>query len=116
MVRKQSKTNGLSFRVWEGDNGDKYPMQVSRTNGGSMEFITGPNAFLHFQVMSNDETPLRNGLLELTTNRLASWTKEIHNKAGNLLLTDGRVLQVSTKALRQTIESSGVATNRLQIP
>src|ERR1041385_4057709 len=45
---------GLSWRVWEGDNNDKYPMQVPETNGGTMEFITGPNAFRHFQVMSNE--------------------------------------------------------------
>ena len=29
------KQIGLSFRLWEGDNGDKYPMSVSVTNGGS---------------------------------------------------------------------------------
>jgi prepilin-type N-terminal cleavage/methylation domain-containing protein/prepilin-type processing-associated H-X9-DG protein len=48
------KQTGLACRVWEGDNGDKYPPQVSNTNGGSMEFITGPNVFRHFQVMSNE--------------------------------------------------------------
>jgi hypothetical protein len=139
----------LCFRVWEGDNNDKYPMQVSETNGGTMEFITGSNAFRHFQVMSNelntpkilicpndsdhnrmvaanfewmrnsnlsyfvgvdaDETnvamvllgdrnitngtPIRNGLLELTTNHPAGWNKEMHLKAGNLILTDGSVQQ-----------------------
>jgi hypothetical protein len=48
------KQVGLSFRVWEGDNLDKYPMATSETNGGTMEFITGPNAWRHFQVMSNE--------------------------------------------------------------
>jgi len=48
----------LAFRVWEGDNGDKYPMDVSMTNGGTMEFITGADTFRHFQVMSNElDTP-----------------------------------------------------------
>lgn len=45
---------GLSTRVWEGDHKDLYPMQVAGTNGGTMDFITGPNAFRHFQVMSNE--------------------------------------------------------------
>jgi len=45
---------GLSFRVWAGDNGDKFPMEISETNGGTMEFINGPNTFRHFQVMSNE--------------------------------------------------------------
>jgi hypothetical protein len=29
-------------------------MDVPGTNGGTMEFITGPNAWRHFQVMSNE--------------------------------------------------------------
>jgi hypothetical protein len=45
---------GLSCRVWEGDHTNLYPMQVSSTNGGTMDFIMGPNAFRHFQVMSNE--------------------------------------------------------------
>ncbi len=48
------KQVGLAFRVWEGDHGDKYPMAVSETNGGTMEFITGQNAFRHFLAMSNE--------------------------------------------------------------
>jgi len=48
------KQCGLATRVWEGDNGDKYPPQVSVTNGGSMELTTGPNAWRTFQVMSNE--------------------------------------------------------------
>jgi prepilin-type N-terminal cleavage/methylation domain-containing protein len=31
------KQVGLAFRVWEGDNGDKYAMAVSTTSGGSKE-------------------------------------------------------------------------------
>ena len=33
------KQVGLSFRIWGGDNGDKYPMSVSSQNGGSSEFV-----------------------------------------------------------------------------
>jgi hypothetical protein len=29
-------------------------MAVSQTNGGTMEFVTGTNAFRHFQIMSNE--------------------------------------------------------------
>ena len=53
------KQIGLAYRVWEGDNKDLYPTQVAGTNGGTMDFITGPNAWRHFQVMSNElSTPL----------------------------------------------------------
>ncbi len=48
------KQIGLAFRVWEGDNGQNYPMAVPGTNGGSMDSISGLSAFRHFQVMSNE--------------------------------------------------------------
>lgn len=48
------KQDGLAFRLWEGDNGDKYPMAVSTNKGGTREFVDGGNTFRHFQVMSNE--------------------------------------------------------------
>lgn len=36
------------------DHGDKYPMQVSVTNGGTMELIGSGNVFVNFLVMSNE--------------------------------------------------------------
>jgi len=53
------KQTGLAFRVWEGDHGDKYPMNVSETNGGTMEFTAGLNEWRHFQLMSNELTTPR---------------------------------------------------------
>jgi len=44
----------LSFRIWEGDNGDKYPMQVSVINGGAMELAVAGNASAIFRVLSNE--------------------------------------------------------------
>jgi prepilin-type N-terminal cleavage/methylation domain-containing protein len=32
------KQVGLSFRLWEGDNGDKYPMAVTAANGGASDY------------------------------------------------------------------------------
>ena len=48
------KQCGLAFRIWEGDNGDKYPMAVPVDKGGTMEFSTGADTFHHFLVMSNE--------------------------------------------------------------
>ena len=51
---------GLGARLWAGDNGDRFPFEVTTNQGGTMEFrAIGPdgydtNAFLHFQVMSNE--------------------------------------------------------------
>lgn len=48
------KQVGLAYRIWEGDNNDKYPMQVSMTNGGSMEMVAAGDVAATFQVMSNE--------------------------------------------------------------
>jgi prepilin-type processing-associated H-X9-DG protein len=50
----QMKQIGLSFRLWSGDNGDKFPMQVSTNNGGTMEYVRSGLVFPHFMVMSNE--------------------------------------------------------------
>lgn len=60
--RKSSRINcvnnlkqvGLGFRIWEGDNGDKFPMQVSVTNGGAMELAVRGDVSAIFRVMSNE--------------------------------------------------------------
>jgi prepilin-type N-terminal cleavage/methylation domain-containing protein/prepilin-type processing-associated H-X9-DG protein len=48
------KQIGLAFRIWEGDNGDKYPMRVRAKQGGTMEQALRGNAAPSFQVMSNE--------------------------------------------------------------
>jgi competence protein ComGC len=48
------KQIGIAFRLWEGDNKDKYPMAVSVTNGGAMELAATGNVAACFQVMSNE--------------------------------------------------------------
>lgn len=51
------KQVGVAFRTWALDHNDKYPMQVSITNGGTMEFTANaanPMVFTHFAVMSNE--------------------------------------------------------------
>jgi prepilin-type processing-associated H-X9-DG protein len=48
------KQIGLAFRIWSGDNSDKYPFHISVTNGGTMGLNNGKNAWLNFLVMSNE--------------------------------------------------------------
>jgi hypothetical protein len=48
------KQIGLSFKLWAGDNNDKYPMQVSTNQGGTMELVGSGAAYPHFNVMSNE--------------------------------------------------------------
>ena len=45
---------GLAFRVWEGDNGDKYPMQIALTNSETIKLISSGNAYVLWQTMSNE--------------------------------------------------------------
>ncbi len=56
------KEDSLAFRIWEGDNGDKYPQAVSTSQGGASDTVwhgnTGP-AYKYgvanvFCVMSNE--------------------------------------------------------------
>lgn len=48
------KQIGLGFRIWASDNDDRFPMQVSITNGGTMELNERDDVFPHFLVMSNE--------------------------------------------------------------
>jgi prepilin-type N-terminal cleavage/methylation domain-containing protein len=36
------KQVGIAFRLWEGDNGDRYPMAVSTAQNGAKEKIAPP--------------------------------------------------------------------------
>jgi len=48
------KQIGLAYRVWAGDHNDKFPMELSVTNGGTMGLADGRNAWINFFVMSNE--------------------------------------------------------------
>jgi len=44
----------LAHKLWPGDQSDKYPMQVSVTNGGVMELVISGNVAADFLAMSNE--------------------------------------------------------------
>jgi len=48
------KQVGLAYRQWALDNDDKFPMQISVTNGGTMELVERGDVYPHFLVMSNE--------------------------------------------------------------
>ncbi|HWC60724.1 MAG TPA: hypothetical protein VHC44_13590 [Verrucomicrobiae bacterium] len=50
------KQTGLAFQIWSGDNHGDFPMAIPQAQGGTKEFLTGPNAYRHFQVVSNELT------------------------------------------------------------
>jgi prepilin-type processing-associated H-X9-DG protein len=50
----------IALMIWAGDHGGKYPMNVSITNGGTMELSkVGTDAWRNFLVMSNELTTPR---------------------------------------------------------
>ena len=48
------KQTGLAYRIWAEDNGGKYPMELSVTNGGTLELMETADAWRTYQVMSNE--------------------------------------------------------------
>jgi hypothetical protein len=51
--RSNLKDFAAATRLWEADNNDKLPWQVSVTNGGAMEAVASGNVAMVFEVMSN---------------------------------------------------------------
>jgi prepilin-type N-terminal cleavage/methylation domain-containing protein len=48
------KQVGLAFKLWAADHQEKFPMQVSVTNGGTMELVDSDKTFMHFAAISNE--------------------------------------------------------------
>ena len=44
----------LAFKVWEGDNYDKFPMYFALTNSDTMKLISNGKAYVLWQTMSNE--------------------------------------------------------------
>jgi prepilin-type processing-associated H-X9-DG protein len=47
------KQIGISFLVWGTDHDGLYPMAVSTSQGGTLEYVAAGDVFPHFQVMSD---------------------------------------------------------------
>lgn len=44
----------LAYHIWAGDHGGKYPMEISVSNGGTMELAVTGDVVATFQIMSNE--------------------------------------------------------------
>ena len=55
----QLKSVAFAFRIWAGDNGDRYPMAFYTNAAGGPAFADSSNAFRYFEVISNElSTPV----------------------------------------------------------
>ena len=48
------KQISLGFRIWSNDNEDRFPWAVPAIEGGTLEYATTTQVFLHFQAVSNE--------------------------------------------------------------
>jgi len=51
------KQTGLAFRIWEGDNNDRYSMAVTYTSGGANEFVSHMNGTATPTAASQSQCP-----------------------------------------------------------
>lgn len=63
-----------------------------------------------------DGKAVKRGVLALTTNLAVGWTKEMHNRQGNVVMGDGSVQQMSSSRLLQSTRDQGLTTNYLAVP
>jgi hypothetical protein len=80
---------------------------------------TNANVFLAGdRNLASNGVPVGAGLFPVTTNAVLSWTKQIHNEQGDIVMGDGSVQQFSTSRLRQAVRDQeiGSGTNLLVIP
>jgi prepilin-type processing-associated H-X9-DG protein len=52
--RQFLQEDALGIKIWEGDNGDHFPQELSITNGGARELLASGNVAAYFQIMSNE--------------------------------------------------------------
>src|SRR6266545_8343797 len=48
------KQVGIAYRLYSGDHNDQFPFAVSNELGGSLSFVSSPQVFRHYEIMSNE--------------------------------------------------------------
>jgi len=91
------KQIGLSSWSWTLDNNGHFPMQVSVTNGGTMELVASGLVFPHFRVMSN----------ELSTPRILVCPEDKHKAYATNFDSDLNDAKISYFINVDAVEGSG---------
>ncbi len=106
-------------------------LATSFTNGFSnsnISYFVSVNAAEDYpqMILSGDDnlaingTPVKSGVLEISSNDLVTWTDERHRKCGNIGLADGSAQQVTSQGMQMALQNACAATtnspNRFAIP
>jgi hypothetical protein len=105
------------------DKDRKPTPDFSTLSNGNVSYFVGLDAVETNPqlILSGDRNISTNGhvvskMLTLDTNNPVSWTKDIHNRQGNLGLADGSAQQVSDSSFQNQVSSSLNLSQRLAIP
>jgi prepilin-type N-terminal cleavage/methylation domain-containing protein/prepilin-type processing-associated H-X9-DG protein len=88
------KNIGLAFRIFAVDNEDRFPMEVSATNGGTLEFITDGSPLRHFVALSNELSTPRLILCpgDTTRNDATNFSRMTRKQVSYFVGLDARVV------------------------
>ena len=106
------------------DNNRKAAIVFSNFRNENLSYFIGVDATeTNVQMVLAGDRNITNGfapkqgMLELTTNQITGWTKDTHNRAGNIALADGSVQQVSNERFSSEIlPYTELTTNRIKLP
>jgi prepilin-type processing-associated H-X9-DG protein len=99
-----------SFSTNFNDQAVSYFIGLDATDAAPQMFLSGDRN------LTKNGLPVKHGVHEFTTDQPIGWTGEFHGDRGNIGLADGSVQVLSSAGLKNTLQNTGVATNRLAIP
>lgn len=66
--------------------------------------------------LTTNGIPVKSGILELSTNNVVGWSRELHDGQGNIVLGDGSVQQVTAQRLQDQVKTADTPPIRLAVP
>jgi prepilin-type processing-associated H-X9-DG protein len=106
---RDSRRSAADFGRSFGNSNLSYFVGIEAEDASPQMFLAGDRNI-------TNGVMLPNRVLELTTNHLTGWTRDLHDGWGNVALADGSVQGFTTIRLREAIPHTGAATNRLAMP
>lgn len=90
--------------------GISYFGSITASESNPADFLIGDR---NLQIAGVD---ISAGVVPLSSNRVVTWSNEMHGSVGNMAMADGSVQQFTTERLQQAVTGMGGATNLLIFP